>query len=515
VVAGCIAAALAPAAALAAPSIEVLPSLASDTVAVGDVAQGQLTIANHSTAPHDSGYLTLAELTLVPSCGAQFADFSCTVSPGPDLGVVTIGDAGTGGGGACGGNTFHIDVSDVLTGKRAFSPNVPASQVQLSAQGTTSTCVISFTYTVEHVATKDSNSNPADGMQTDLVAFVKANVPGGGQTVDSGYATVTVEKDTPDLFVRASPPIQTGGQLSVGATLNATNPGGSVTFDLFAPGNSSCTGNAFYSSTASVSGNGTYQSPGVVAAQAGTWRWKVSYGGDGNNKAASSDCNAASTLVTTPPPPPPPPPPPAVTPPPPPPAVPPPPPSTPGGGGGTSSGGGGATETPGGGGTTGETAKATTPGATVQRIRLDAFGVSRKSFARASTATALAATAAKAKKKKAKKAAKGTTIKYTLSAPATVTILVERKAKGRRSGAKCVKETKKLKKKKAKTCTLYVKASTLKRTHRSGGAKKVPFSGRAGNKALPVGTYRMRATAAAGAGTTSATRIASFKILKK
>jgi hypothetical protein len=155
------------------------------------------------------------------------------------------------------------------------------------------------------------------------------------------------------------------------------------------------------------------------------------------------------------------------------------------------------------------------PGATVQRIRLDAFALTRKSFARASAATALAATAAKAKttKKKAKKSAKGTTIKYALSAPATVTIIVERATKGRRSGTKCVKATKKLKKK--KPCTLYVKSSTLKRTHKTGGAKKVPFSGRAGRKALPAGTYRMRATAAAGVGTTSATRSVRFKIVKR
>ena len=155
------------------------------------------------------------------------------------------------------------------------------------------------------------------------------------------------------------------------------------------------------------------------------------------------------------------------------------------------------------------------PGATVQRIRLDKFGLTRKSFARASTATALAATAAKVKttKKKVKKSAKGTTIKYTLSAPAIVTIVVERVTTGRRSGTKCVKATAKLKKK--KPCARYLKSSTFKRTHKTGGAKKVPFSGRAGRKVLAAGTYRMRATAAAGVGTKSATRSARFKIVKR
>ena len=164
-----------------------------------------------------------------------------------------------------------------------------------------------------------------------------------------------------------------------------------------------------------------------------------------------------------------------------------------------------------------------TPGTGVKRVRLDAFALTNKTFARATNATALAANAAyvapKKKTAKKKKAAKkGTTIKYTLSAPATVTIIVERVTKGRRAGGyanKCVKTTAKLKKKKAKVCTLYTKVSTLKRVHKSAGEKKVAFSGRAGRKALAVGSYRIRAKASAGAGTDSAERRVTFKIVKR
>jgi len=509
-VAGCFAMAIVPATAQATPSITVTPGLAADTVAVGDVAQGQLSIVNGSTAPHDQTYLTLSDLTLIPSCSTAFLDISCTDAPGADLGVFSIGDTATGGPGACNGTQFSVTMTDAVTEKRVFA--WPGT-IQLSVQGATNTCTVAFPYTVEHVPTKDANL-AIDGMQTNLLAFVKASGGPGVLTADPDWREVTVEKDTPDLFVRASPPIQTGGTLTVSATLTGTHPSGSIAFNLYGPTDPGCSSSPMFTSQpTSVVANGTYQSPPFTASQGGTYHWKASYTGDADNKGVESACNAASTLVTAPPPPPPPipPPPPAPsTPPAPPPttppAAPPPPPASAGGGGSTTPGGGGATgETPRGG---------TTPGATAQRIRLDGFGLTRKKFARAPTATSLAATAAKAKKK-AKKTAKGTTIKYTLSAPATVTILVERKAKARKSGKKCVKETKKLKKKKAKACTLYVKVSTLKRTHKSKGAKKVPFSGRAGSKLLSAGTYRMRATAAAGPGTTSLTRSVTFTIVKR
>ena len=139
--------------------------------------------------------------------------------------------------------------------------------------------------------------------------------------------------------------------------------------------------------------------------------------------------------------------------------------------------------------------------------------LSTSTFAPASTPTKLTAAAAKAATRTKATTAKGTTIRYELSAAAAVTITVERASTGRRSGTRCVKATKKLKRK--KRCTRYVKVTTLTRVHESGGTKKVPFSGRVGRKALRAGRYRLRAAASDGAGTTSATRTAKFKIVKR
>jgi hypothetical protein len=461
-VAGCLAGVLVPATAQAAPGIDVTPILATGSqVALGDVAQGQLILANHSTAPEDGGYITVTELTLVPSCGAELADRNCVISPGPDAGTITIGDS-AGGSGACTGNNFSVSAADAVSGKVSFEADFP---VILGAAGAGATCVVSFTYTVNRFPTKDSSTD--DGLQTDLVAFTRATASWNAlQAPDLGYATVTVVRDTPDLTPSVPPTIPVGGQLSAAFTLAGTHPDGSLTFDLFGPADPDCTGTPKYTNTIGVNGNGVYQSPAVAASEAGTYRWKASYGGDEDNDPVSSDCSvaeAATEVVADEP---------------------------------TSPDG-----DPGG--------EGLAPG---ERVRLDGFGLSRKTFARASTATALSATVAQATKKKAK-TAKGTTIKYKLSRAASVTILVQRVRSGRRSGTKCVKATAKLKRR--KPCTRYVSVATLKRVHKSGGSKKVPFSGRAGRKALAAGSYRLRAVASAGAGTTSAVRTARFKIVNR
>ena len=507
VVAGCLTGGLAPATAQAAVDLQVKPPTLANagSVAVGDTATGELTIANGTTAPQDTQNFVLTEITLVPSCGAPSADKYCVLSPGGDPGVITIGDTATGSG-ACSGKTFTVSVVDIASGRVTFTPS---AEVSLASSGPGATCVITFTYTVNKMATKDTGA--ASGMQTDLVAWaqgyalvdpVPRKLYGDQGTADA----VSILKDTPELVTRASQAVNVGGELSVAGTLTGTHPDGNITFNLFDPTDPSCTGLPAQSNTLTVNGNGTYRSPVVTATQAGTYRWTASYDGDGDNAGVDSACSepAAATVVSTP-------------------ASPPlAPPSIPGGGGTTPGGGGttpgGVGTTPGGGGTT-PVGGATNPGTVVKRVRLDAFALTRRTFARATRTTVLAANAAyvaPAKKKKA--TAKGTTIKYTLSAPATVTLVVERVTKGRRAGGyanKCVTATAKLKKKKAKVCTLYTKVSTLKRVYRSGGAKKVAFSGRAGRKVLPAGSYRLRAKAAAGAGTASAERKTTFRIVRR
>jgi hypothetical protein len=81
-----------------------------------------------------------------------------------------------------------------------------------------------------------------------------------------------------------------------GATSNA---GGTITFSLYAPSDSACSGTPAYTTTASVSGNGTYSTLNTTfhATTTGTWRWLVVYGGDTNNTTQTSTCGTEQFTI--------------------------------------------------------------------------------------------------------------------------------------------------------------------------------------------------------------------------
>ncbi len=104
-------------------------------------------------------------------------------------------------------------------------------------------------------------------------------------------------------------------------------------------------------------------------------------------------------------------------------------------------------------------------------------------------------TAVSARKRSAKPAPAGTTIRFRLSESATVRFTVEQKLRGRKSGKRCVKPTRKLRS--HKRCARFVKRGpTLVRKNLQAGTRAIPFSGRIGRKTvLKPGSYRLTAVA--------------------
>jgi hypothetical protein len=125
-----------------------------------------------------------------------------------------------------------------------------------------------------------------------------------------------------------------------------------------------------------------------------------------------------------------------------------------------------------------------------------------KSFLRGSKPTAVVG-----RKKKKKKT--GTKIRYTLSEPATVTMLIERRAKGRKVKRRCRAVTRKNRKK--RRCTRWIKSGTLSRRSVQG-LNTVAFSGRVGRKKLKPARYRMTLVAVDAAGNRSVPRRLSFRV---
>jgi hypothetical protein len=158
----------------------------------------------------------------------------------------------------------------------------------------------------------------------------------------AGAAVVEVAKATPTLAVSPLPATATAGDaLDATATLaGGFEPGGELTFRLHGPGDERCEAAPVHVATAvvgatgadgagalgaGVGGAGGAGAPGAgataratayVATAAGTYRWVVSYAGDGANEPVATGCGdpAAAVVVAErpvdpgPPPPPPPPP---------------------------------------------------------------------------------------------------------------------------------------------------------------------------------------------------------------
>lgn len=117
--------------------------------------------------------------------------------------------------------------------------------------------------------------------------------------------TVGTGKSSPKLATTPSP----GGPLTTVLTdtatlVGATNPTGSITFQLYGPGDATCQ-TAIRSVTVPLTGASATSAPGYTATQPGTYQWVASYAGDANNNAASSPCGSEPVVITnaTPPPP--------------------------------------------------------------------------------------------------------------------------------------------------------------------------------------------------------------------
>ena len=107
------------------------------------------------------------------------------------------------------------------------------------------------------------------------------------------------------ITLPATPTISTGPTLKPNdtATLSAASPNatGTITFGLFSPSDSKCTGIPAFTQQLPVAGNGSYSTSNAsfVASTPGEWRWQVIYSGDANNIGAASLCGVENFTITS------------------------------------------------------------------------------------------------------------------------------------------------------------------------------------------------------------------------
>jgi hypothetical protein len=125
----------------------------------------------------------------------------------------------------------------------------------------------------------------------------------------------------------------------------------------------------------------------------------------------------------------------------------------------------------------------------------------------------------------ARGAAAGTSIRYTLGGPATVTMRMLRVLPGRRVGvrklglrptltARCAPGKPKRGRARERKCTRYVEVGRLVRRHARGGGQRVPFAGRIRRRALPPGRYRLELTARDRSGHVHGPLRATFRVAR-
>jgi uncharacterized protein YkwD len=317
--------ALAPAVASAAIAGSTAVSMPS-AVALGQTGViATITLTNENTASDtltpnsvcgagDGFPCTGGGITLLTACGALSGLTDC--SPGrEDPGVFTaspvaIGEPGT----TCAAVHFDVSLPDPMTGVLRVTP--PAeSPVVLPAAG--SLCKIDVTLAVVRMPAEDQDAM-VPGVQTAQVAS-STQKSGSFATTGAGTSATTVNpavvppppppppplppRATPTIAVGASPGIVLGGQVFANAVVGSrVSPvaGATVSFRVFEPDDSTCSGTPSFSATVPVSDQGVATSPPFTppSPQFGIYRWTASYGGDANNLPVASVCGAPGSTVT-------------------------------------------------------------------------------------------------------------------------------------------------------------------------------------------------------------------------
>src|SRR6266566_990210 len=110
----------------------------------------------------------------------------------------------------------------------------------------------------------------------------------------------TVEKATPTLTTNASGPVIVGQNIHDTAHLSAGfgTLGGQITFEVFAPGDTTCQTLISVPPAKPVSGANDYTSGDFTTSAVGTYRWIAHYSGDANNNAVDTKCNDANESST-------------------------------------------------------------------------------------------------------------------------------------------------------------------------------------------------------------------------
>ncbi len=259
---------------------------------------GSITVSNLNSAPDQNESNQVNEILFAPSCGTVGTTvFACAT---PDPGVFSVNSPATGAPGtACAGQVFSFSPPDA-NGVFTVQHNAPVVLGPPGGQAPSS-CTINFTMTVKKVPGIDVSASP--GVQTDANLQVReTGLVSGLMPIVAVSQLITVNRGILPLTTQASPGVAVGGSVGDAATLaftpTAALPTGTVTFTLFGPNDSVCSGASPPSKTSAVVNPGTASTSGFVVTQPGVYRFVASYSGDANYLPITAPCNAPNESLT-------------------------------------------------------------------------------------------------------------------------------------------------------------------------------------------------------------------------
>jgi hypothetical protein len=249
------------------PGFAPPPGLYLWTVAYGGDPDNNLVPASACGAPNQASEVGTFDPTLMAS------------ATGNTVGSALIATATLGNGGIPGGQlTF-----------KAFAPG-----------DTTCAGAAAFSSTVAVTGNGTYRSAAFSPSQVGTYRWTVAYSGDGNHAAASagcGAASSAVAKANPSIDGKVGRRVTVGTRFRDTAALaGGFALGGTITFEIYGPGNDRCARPDFVN-TVAVDGNGTYSSDPFVAKQAGRYRFVARYSGDASNQAATEPCGSPDQLA--------------------------------------------------------------------------------------------------------------------------------------------------------------------------------------------------------------------------
>jgi hypothetical protein len=228
--------------------------------------------------------------TATSPCNA--ANEISTVSKVPPALAITTGSAAIGGAIASlasfGGGISH-------TGQivfRAYGPDDPSCSAS-------PVYALALTVTAGNSTYASGQFTPAQAGAFRWTASYSGDAINAAETTACAAAVASVAPAVPTISTHISATsIAAGDGVRNTAMLGAGfKPGGTITFRLFGPSDTTCSSSPALTSTVTVSGNGSYTSAQLVPRQAGDFRFTATYSGDTGNTAVVAACGAGGEFV--------------------------------------------------------------------------------------------------------------------------------------------------------------------------------------------------------------------------